>query len=148
MESARSLLPLTGLTSCGGDTNSQPSGELASNTDDYSQIPSSSNATPTNATGKINDTGLDRRHPYSENRYQQELVDCTADFTEDGGPIPNGQNAEYGRDAKQATNSNSNGNGRAGFSFTRLDAPGENNEGENSEQDHHQDNSPIQIATT
>jgi len=48
---------------------------------------------------------------------------CHQDFDADGKPIPRYQDAYYGRDSNQATNSDMDG--KAGFSFTKIGKSGQ-----------------------
>ncbi|NVK23373.1 MAG: DUF1566 domain-containing protein [Gammaproteobacteria bacterium] len=74
-------------------------------------------------TEKMNDTGVILCSDYaydggseSHNNYE----DCLQLTDDDGDPIPEGQDADYGRDKT----ANDDSDGHAGFSFTKLDAEG------------------------
>jgi len=76
----------------------------------------------------LNDTGVTTCGDYTGQQFSNEanhdnaLGDCTAATDSDGDNIPAGQDATIGRDATSADYSD----GEAGFSFTKLDASGNN----------------------
>lgn len=76
----------------------------------------------------LNDTGLTTCGDYTGKQFSHEanhnnaLGDCTAATDSDGDNIPTGQDATLGRDATSPDYSD----GEAGFSFTKLDASGNN----------------------
>lgn len=75
-------------------------------------------------TGKLNDTGITLCGDYAfdnTGNHQNDL-DCSLATDAEGDPIPQGQDADSGRDANPATNENSDGH--KGFSFTKLDSDG------------------------
>ncbi|MCK9532835.1 MAG: DUF1566 domain-containing protein [Gammaproteobacteria bacterium] len=85
------------------------------------------------AFGKLNDTGITACGDYAfgGSGTHNNDVDCaavgattTASGTDgDGDPVPAGQDAHFGRDANPLTNDDADG--KAGFSFTKLDSSGD-----------------------
>jgi len=72
---------------------------------------------------KVNATGvvLCGDYAYGGSNIHNNDLDCSNATDIDGDPIPNGQDADYGR----AVSANDNSDGSNGFSFTKLDANGD-----------------------
>ncbi|MCP3669192.1 MAG: DUF1566 domain-containing protein, partial [Gammaproteobacteria bacterium] len=74
----------------------------------------------------INDTGITLCGDYADNSNNSSNTEDCADpdrIDADGDPIPEGQDADYGRDADTTANDDSDGS--AGFSYTKLDEFGD-----------------------
>ncbi|MBT6880289.1 MAG: DUF1566 domain-containing protein, partial [Gammaproteobacteria bacterium] len=75
--------------------------------------------------GFLNDTGItlcgDYAYGVTGSGNHHNNVDCTLATDVDGDPVPDGQDADYGRDKT----ANDNSDGHAGFSFTKLDSNGD-----------------------
>ena len=115
------------LTSVSENEESPPSSEIVG----IPQAESISESTPLNDTGTIlcGDYAYDIEDaPYSPNdsyfRHHSNSESClhTNDTSGqgDGDPIPSGQDGHFGRDVSAPAN----GDGKAGFSFTKIDADG------------------------
>lgn len=72
---------------------------------------------------KVNDTGLTLCGDYTNyiGAYNSVSESCSDTVDADGDPIPAGQDGHYGRDITH----NDDSDGKAGFSFTKLDANGD-----------------------
>ena len=75
-----------------------------------------------NATGKLNDTGiaLCGDYAYGGSASHNNDVSCALQTDADGDPIPQGQDGTSGRDVT----ANDDGDGHAGFSFTKISSTG------------------------
>lgn len=93
----------------------------------------SSSATPT---GKLNDTGITLCGDYASggSGFHQNNLDCSdtgattssTGIDSNGDPVPPGQDAHFGRDARAMDGSLTKiGAGSAGFDFTKIDATGD-----------------------
>lgn len=83
--------------------------------------------TDSNSLGRLNDTGITQCSDYAFNTSQNHTLGLSCALTVDtqGDPIPPGQDALFGRDAKAAAGTLTKiGGGDAGFDFTKLDASG------------------------
>ncbi|VAW64435.1 hypothetical protein MNBD_GAMMA08-36, partial [hydrothermal vent metagenome] len=75
-------------------------------------------------TGQLNDTGITLCGDYafdSSGNHQNDLG-CALAADAEGDPIPDGQDADSGRDTQAANNSDSDG--QKGFSFSKIDSDG------------------------
>lgn len=78
---------------------------------------------PTAGYAQLNDTGITlcADYAYEEGSgFHNMEVDCTMSTDDQGDPVPLGQDGHFGRDVTH----NDDSDGRAGFSFTKIDAAG------------------------
>lgn len=87
-------------------------------------------------TGRLNDTGITLCGDYASggSGFHQNNLDCsgagattdTSGIDSDGDPVPEGQDATFGRDARAMDGSlTKTGAGNAGFDFTKIDGTGD-----------------------
>jgi len=96
---------------------------IPKNANGEGDVSSEVSATPTGLNG-FNDTGMTLCGDYAfgGSGVHNKDINCVNTTDTDGDPIPQGQDAQLGRDADSATNNNSDGH--KGFSFTKLDSSG------------------------
>ncbi len=76
---------------------------------------------PVTPTGKINDTGITRCGDYAAGGSHNNDVVCGLLVDANNDPVPQGQDAQFGRDITR----NDDSDGHAGFSFTKIGTHGE-----------------------